>query len=301
MKTPKLVFVASLFIAVISIIYISCRKESSTNLIAPPGKQSVQVFLNDDPVLNLSKLLIDIRYIEVKVDTGQANHDDEYYNNDHEGDSDNDGEHQDQDNDDFGKWDTLSVTPRVYDMLNLKNGKDNLIANGFVSNGKIYKLRITLGTNNEVWTDSTHHYPLSICENEKYVYVKIPSQSVETLPSGQKRIRLDINVGKSVELENGVYCFNPEVKSYCDETSGRIEGKVQPADAKAMVMAFNTTDTAYAIPEGDDDGEFKIKGMKPGTYSVLYKATLPYKDTLVANVQVQAGKETKLSTVVLHK
>lgn len=299
MKTLKLIFFASLLPVLVTVMLVSCHKQSSTDNLTPPGKQSVQVFLNDDPVQNIFKLLIDIRYIEVKVDTGKIKHNDDYYDDDHEGDDDHNGEHHDEDK--YGKWDTLSITPRIYDLLLLKNGKDTLIANGFISAGKITKLRLTLGSNNEIWTDSTHHYPLSICDNKKYVYVKIPSQSIEALPNGQQRIRLDVNVGKSVEFEDGAYCFKPKLKSYSDKTTGKIEGKVKPQAAKAMVMAFNNTDTAYALPERDDDGEFKIKGVKPGTYSVLYKATSPYKDTLISNIQVLAGQETKLQTITLHK
>lgn len=299
MKTLKLIFFASLLPVLVTVMLVSCHKQSSTDNLTPPGKQSVQVFLNDDPVQNIFKLLIDIRYIEVKVDTGKVKHNDDYYDDDHEGDDDHNGEHHDEDK--YGKWDTLSITPRIYDLLQLKNGKDTLIANGFISAGKITKLRLTLGSNNEIWTDSTHHYPLSICDNKKYVYVKIPSQSIEPLPNGQQRIRLDVNVGKSVEFEDGAYCFKPKLKSYSDKTTGKIEGKVKPQAAKAMVMAFNNTDTAYALPERDDDGEFKIKGVKPGTYSVLYKATSPYKDTLISNIQVLAGQETKLQTITLHK
>ena len=84
----------------------------------------------------LLKVLVDIRYIEVKVDTSGNNHNDDYYNNDHDGDNDH------HDHDQYGKWDTLNITPRVYDLLKLKNGVDTLIANSYALAGKITKIRI---------------------------------------------------------------------------------------------------------------------------------------------------------------
>ncbi|MBS1947925.1 MAG: DUF4382 domain-containing protein [Bacteroidetes bacterium] len=293
MKTKE-IKIAMMIIAVATVATsLSCKKEASASTTMPAGKQSVAIYLNDDPVPNLFKVLVDIRYIEVKIDTGNVHHDDDYYNDDHDGD--NDHEHEDE----YGKWDTLSITPRTYDLLKLRNGADTLIANSYASEGKITKVRITLGTNNTVWTDSAHSFPLVLCDNEPYVYVKIKSNSIDTLPGGKLRLRIDFDVAKSIDLENGVYCFEPKLKSYSDGTTGKIEGVVQPVKAFPLVKVFNTTDTAYAIPE--EDGEYKVKGLKPASYSVQFKATAPYKDTTINNVQVAAGQDTKLPMITLHQ
>ena len=293
MKTERKILAATLIGVLITAGIISCQKETSSSNTIPAGKQSVQVYLNDDPVPNLLKVLVDIRYIEVKVDTGTKHHDDDYYNNDHDGDNDH------HDHDQFGKWDTLSITPKVYDLLKLKNGVDTLIANSYANAGKITKIRITLGTNNVVWTDSTHNYPLPICDNKPYFYIRVTSNTIETLTNGQIRLRIDFDVAKSVELDNGVYCFEPKMRCYNDNNSGKIEGIVTPLAAHTWVMAYNATDTAYAIPE--EDGEFKIRGLKPATYNILYKATLPYRDTLINNIQLQAGQKVTMPVITLHQ
>ncbi len=292
MKT-KLIYKAIALSVIIALAVVSCKKETSTSTSVPAGKQSVAVYLNDDPVPNLLKVLVDIRYVEVKVDTGNVQHNDDYYNGDHDGD--NDHQHHDR----YGRWDTLSITPRVYDLLKLKNGVDTLIANAYANAGKITKVRITLGSNNSVWTDSTHSYPLVLCDNNTYLYVKIKSNSIETLPGGQVRIRIDFDVAKSIEFENGIYCLKPKLRSYCDSNSGKIEGIVKPRAANALVKVYNATDTAYAIPE--EDCEYKIRGLKPSSYSVLLKATAPYKDTTISNVQVAAGQKTTIPTITLHQ
>jgi hypothetical protein len=286
-------------------IITACNKESSSSSgIIPPGKQQVSVYLNDDPVPNLSSVIVDIRYVEVKVDTGEMHHEDSFYDDDHEGDDQqgNDDHQGDEDHhhgDHFGKWDTLSVTPGLYDLLKLKNGTDTLIANGLSHIGKITKIRITLGPNNSVTTDSTHSFPLPICDSSPYVYANIRSNTIDSLGGGRFLIRIDFNVGKSIEFEDGQYCLRPKLKSYCVKTSGSIEGRVTPPEAHASIMVFNNTDSAFAIPE--EEGEFKVRGLSEGTYSVLYKAVSPYKDTTLLNIQVQKGEETKLPTITLHQ
>jgi hypothetical protein len=131
------------------------------------------------------------------------------------------------------------------------------------------------------------------------VYVNIRSNSLDSLGGGEYLIRIDFNVAKSIEFEDGQYCLRPKLKSFCEKTSGTIEGKVLPRDARTNVMVFNNTDTTFAIPE--DEGEFKLRGLSAGTYSVLYKAIAPYQDTTLLNIQVQKGMETKLPTITLHQ
>ncbi len=302
MKLSRSAWLGLLSIALISAVIISaCNKESSSSSgNIPPGKQQVSVSLNDDPVPNLTSVIVDIRYVEVKVDTGREHHGDAFYDDDHEGeDGHHDGEDDHHRGDHFGKWDTLSITPGLYDLLKLKNGTDTLIASGFSHIGKITKIRITLGPNNSVATDSSHSFPLPICSTSPYVYANIRSGSLDSLGGGQYLIRIDFNVARSIEFENGKYCLRAKLKSYCLKTSGIIEGNVVPRASYATIMVFDNTDTAFAIPELS--GDFKIRGLPEGTYSVLYNAVAPYKDTTLVNIKVQNGLETKLPAITLHQ
>jgi len=62
---------------------------------------------------------------------------------------------------------------------------------------------------------------------------------------------------------------------------------------------YNSGDTAYAIP--DKDGDFKIRGLKEGTYSLFVNASNGYRDTTINNIVVKAGKETELKKITLQK
>ncbi len=78
-----------------------------------------------------------------------------------------------------------------------------------------------------------------------------------------------------------------------------MKGKVFPKDADPIVKAIMGSDTATAIPE--DEGEFKIVGLKAGTYQVFIDAQNGYIDTTINNVIVIKGEDTHLSAVTLHK
>jgi hypothetical protein len=292
-----------LSVALLSILlFFSCSKDNSASNTTPAGKQSVAISLNDGPISGLTSVMVDLRYVEVKVDTGRTHHEDSYYNDDHEGDADHggggSGDDEGHHGDRFGKWDTLTVNAGVYDLLQLMNGKDTLIANSFAHQGKITMIRITLGSNNSITDSNSHVFPLSICNGSPYIYVKVPSTSIDTLSGGQSMIHLDFDISRSIRFDDGQYCLKPVLKSWCHRTSGSIEGSVTPAAAHAAIMAFNDTDTAFALPW--HEGEFKIRGLTPGTYSVLYHAFPPYQDTTLTNIVVQQGSETKLPVVNLH-
>ena len=274
-----------------SLVFWACQKDISGN--APEGKQRVSVYLNDDPSFNFTKVLVDIRYVEIKVDTSHGCHDDD----DHDGDDDDDDD--DHHHDGFGQWDTLPVPGGVYDLLRLRNGIDTLLATGFVLNGRITKVRFTLGTNNSVWTDSVHSEPLSICEGRPYVYAKLKRNMIDTIPGGGIRVNIDFDVNKSIKRKNGRYCLKPELKAYSHHSCGEIEGKVLPQAANAVVVIYNNTDTATAIPFSN--GKFKVRGLSPGIYSVLYDGTAPYQDTTITNVQVDRDREVHLPTITLHQ
>jgi hypothetical protein len=267
----------------------SCSKEGAA---VPEGKQRVTIRINDNPLRDLTNVWVDIRYVEVKVDTttNRGNYDD-----------DDDDDDDDKDCDRYGTWDTLKVTPGVYDMLRFRNGLDTLLATGLVSSGTIHKIRITLGTANEVSRDSgVTRLPLSICNRKPYVYIKMKDKEHADIVNGEVRIQLDFDIARSISFRNSRFCLQPYIKAYSKNRTGSIEGEVWPRAANAMPMAFNATDTAYARPD-DDDGDFEICGLKPGTYSLRFNPANGYRDTVLTGIVVQPGKETELRKVILKQ
>jgi hypothetical protein len=269
----------------------ACKKEAS--LSTSQNSKKLSVYLTDDPC-QYDSVLIDIRYVEVKVDTSKDHMDD-----DHFGDDDDNGDDDHEHHDGFGVWDTLSISPGIYNVMKLRNGVDTLLGTANIPAGAIRKIRITLGANNAVYIGGVS-YPLNLLPGtNNFVYIRIHNEDVDDDDINHSRIWLDFDVCESIIQFNGQYYLRPGFRPFSSHEFGEIEGRVLPLDAHPFVKAYNNTDSATAIPE--DEGEYKIRGLKEGTYNLLFKASNGYKDSLVSNVQVHKGVETKVPLVTLHQ
>ena len=292
MKTRinPIVFLSLTFIAFI--IFLSCQKEASNsaNIETPAGKTKLSVYLTDGP-LDFQQVLVDIQRIEVKLDTCRKNDDD-----------DRDGRGCDNDHDSLQShceiWDTLDIRPGVYDLLTLRNGVDTLLASGFILNGKIERIKVTLGTNNSVTVDSVIH-PLQLLGNQNFVYINIHREHLDSISSNNFQLFLDFDLSRSIRIINGDYWLKPVLTPFGRHSSGEIEGKVRPVHSHGLIKAYNATDTAFAMPR--NEGEFKIRGLKEGTYSLFIGGINGYSDTTISNISVQRGRETELGTIQLHQ
>lgn len=270
----------------------ACQKENSANNNTTGAKQ-LSVFLTDDPC-SFDSVFIDIRYVEVKIDTSVQHMNDDHYG-DAEDDHNDDHEHADQ----YGKWDTLAIRPGVYNIMKFRNGVDTLLGTAHLPAGKIRKIRLTLGSNNSVVVNGVSQ-PLNLLQGtNNYAYVKLHDEDEDRVTATQSSLWLDFDVCRSIVEYNGQYYLKPVLKPFGMNHYGRIEGKVLPGAAHAFVQAGNVTDSATAIPE--DDGEFKIRGLKEGVYNIHFQGSNGYSDTTLSNVQVRNGEETHLPTITLHQ
>ncbi|HEX2628668.1 MAG TPA: DUF4382 domain-containing protein, partial [Chitinophagaceae bacterium] len=145
MKQLRLPGIALGLLLLTIITIFSCQKERDSNNEIPDGQQRVRIRLSDNPV-NFDAVNVDIQRVEVLVLPDSCR--------DRDDDDDDDGRgrnHCDYDNDgnngNYGHcavWDTLDIRAGVYNLLDLSNGVDTLLANGFTVQGKIKKIRLTI-------------------------------------------------------------------------------------------------------------------------------------------------------------
>lgn len=290
--SKKLMMWVGVLVLAVSLFIASCQK-SVTTPNNTTGAKKLSVYLTDDPC-QYDSVFIDIRYVEVKIDTSTQHMNDEHYG-DNDDDRDDDNHHQDQ----YGKWDTLTIRPGVYNILRLRNGIDTLLGTANLPAGKIRKIRLTLGTNNSLIKAGVS-YPLNLLPGtNNYVYVKIHSEDEDEVSPGHSAIWIDFNVCESIRLIGGQYYLKPFLKAFSMQQFGKIEGKVFPHDALPFVKAFNGTDSASAMPE--NDGEYKIRGLRNGVYSIKFTGSNGYRDTTISNIQVQKGIETHIVNITLRK
>jgi hypothetical protein len=296
MKTISVTTYSFLLILLLAVAAASCQKEES---LEDPGQTTgtLSVYLTDGPG-DFEKVLVQINSVEVKLDTSGHDDDDDRRS----GNDDDINGHDDDDDDDsrgfdeHGQWDTLRFVPGVYDLLTLRNGVDTLLAQGSFS-GRVRKIRLAIGSV-EVVVDGVT-YPVQMRDpSRKYVYIKIEDDHIRR-SGDDHRVWLDFDVSQSIVEENGIYYLRPVLKPFNDDNYARLEGKVGPSEAATIIRVYNATDTSSALPK--EDGEFKIRGLKEGTYSVLFDASNGYKDTIINNVQLRRGRETELPDIQLKK
>lgn len=138
---------------------------------------------------------------------------------------------------------------------------------------------------------------------ENYLYVHLHNEhrgrGRDQAAAADKEVVIDFDVARSIVEENGVFYLRPKVRPFHDQNAGAIEGKVLPANIFAVVTALDASgaEVAKALPK--PDGEFKIRGLADGTYTLKFEAT-GYK-TQTTTVTAVKGQAVKVNTITLVK
>lgn len=285
----KIILGLSLFTA-FDLCIAACNKDN-TVAFNSSEKTPLVVYLTDAP-LAFDTVNLDIKYVEVKLDTNAAHKNDDAF-----GDNDVDSLNDNKRHDGFGVWDTLSFTPSIINVAALRNGIDKMLVNDSVL-GTIRKIRLSLGTNNNIVKDGIS-YPLTVRSRYVYVDIKKKHHQRDSLNTNATAIRLDMDLYRSIKLVNGNYIFLPYLKPFNDVNFAAVSGNVLPAESRPFITVYNATDTNYGV--ADRYGYYKIRGLQSGTYSINFKGNNGYNDTTISNVVVSVGTVTKVATVTLRK
>jgi hypothetical protein len=161
----------------ITIGFIACSKSDT-------GKTDLRVRLTDAP-MDLDSIFVDIREVRVKMGDDPA-------------DSLNDN-----------GWVTLATRAGIYNLLQLQNGVDTLLATGTVQTGYVKEIRFILGPNNRVVDTFKVSHPLVIPSGgESGLKIKINKRLNATLET----LLIDFDTDLSIKKENSGYKLRPVIK-----------------------------------------------------------------------------------------
>jgi len=196
-----------------------------------------------------------------------------------------------------GETVTLNTHAGIYNLLDFTNGADTLIATSTLTSATVSQIRLILGTNNTVVLDGVT-YPLSTPSAEQS---GLKLQINQTLDADiENTVLLDFDANTSVvQTGNGTFKLKPVLRTVVTASSGNIEGSITPVGTLAMVSAVSASNIAFTT-NADANGEFRITGVPPGTYTVTITPVLPLLPVTQANVTVQAGISTNLGVVALQ-
>jgi len=295
MKTISAWLTAAVGVTAVLFIF-ACNKNNSSNSNSsiPKGQSQVSLYMMDGPI-QFDSVLIDIRQVVVEVDTATTESAPDYPN---QWDNNYCGWGRGPSNKSL-VWDTLSITPGIYNLLALRNGTDTLLASSLITSGKILKIQITLGNDNKVYTDSTTSYPLEVFGPNPYFTINVSRTDVASVTNNEFKLWLDFNLSRSIVFWNGGFLLDPYVTVFNDMVMAKIQGTVLPWGAGALVTAYNATDTLYAIPFWS--GQYQFRNVPAGTYSINFKGQGGYQDTTISNITVDSTKVVSVPTITLHK
>ncbi|HET9485905.1 MAG TPA: DUF4382 domain-containing protein [Chryseosolibacter sp.] len=245
-------------VALISVFLMSCQDDD-------PKNAKIEVWLTDDWG-DYQEVNVDIQSVQV---------------------------HATQTDSENG-WQTVEVTPKVYNLLEFANGQETLLGGLELPAGKISQIRLKLGENNTVKVGDVV-YDL---ETPSAQQSGLKLQVHEILAEGiTYKIVLDFEAGKSVihTTGTGTYVLRPVIRAITEAQDGAIKGIVDPAGVVAVSLM--AADTVHSTTSTNEQGEFFFQGLQPGTYKLVFDT--PGEDPLVekTGVEVQLGVVTDVGTI----
>lgn len=179
-----------------------------------------------------------------------------------------------------GEWVDLEFGGGEYNLLNLFNGKNVTLVDQYFPAGKeMRKVRLLLGNNNRILTNTAKTYPL-----------QMPSEIIEGIevdlmepillkPYIISSLIIDVNAAHSVRERDGNYFIHPNVRAFPEMYGSTLRGYVNPAEFTSAIAIIKDPDTLFTLPE--QDGMFSFAGLTEGEWEVYlfaHSASL-YADT----------------------
>ncbi len=294
--------ILGIFLSMI-ILLASCNDSDNLNDMGSPGSASVQFKLIDAPVA-YDAVLIDVQGLEYKLDIDdEMESDDESEEGEEEDNEEENSDSRitddDEGEDEDGQWMTVDIEPRVYDLLQLNNGAEALLAEAEVEAGDLNAVRVILGSDNKVVVDGDTLDLFVPSGSQSGLKIKIN----EDIDAGEEyELIIDFDASKSIVVTgNDKYILKPVIRVDLVEDEdefGGISGVVFPLDLSSTVWAIDSDDDSVStIPE--EDGTFLIDMLEAGDYSVV---TVPdeesdFENMTIDDVSVMEGTITELDSI----
>ncbi|HEY6914227.1 MAG TPA: DUF4382 domain-containing protein [Paludibacter sp.] len=190
---------------------------------------------------------------------------------------------------------TLNTNNRIYNLLNLSNGVDTLIATGDLDPGTISQIRLILGANNSVTKDGVV-YPLSTPSAMQSGLKLAVNKTFE--PGVTYRILLDFDANQSIVVTgNGTYQLKPVIRTVETAVNGSIKGSISLIGVIATVEAKSNGVTYSSVTNAN--GQFLIAGLPAGNYDVTITPDLPLLPVTKTGVAVTLGVSTNVGLIAL--
>ncbi len=265
----------------LSVLFYACSKQGTASHPSGSvtGQQAVAFYLTDGPGF-FDSVYIDVQTVAVVVDTCSTT----AFNYFDSGCS---------------VRDTVNFNAGLYNVTALTNCIDTVLASGNVHKGTIKRINITLGSGSYLVKNGVQ-YPLNMYPGvDSHLIIQLRGDEFQT-GNNISNLWLDFDVEHSIfQLRDGKFYLAPVIRIFAMEKTAGLTGQVLPVNAYPVISVFNSSDTLYAIP--NRNGNFTVRGLQTGTYSVFINPSNGYQDTTITNVAVTLGGNTNIGVIKLHK
>ena len=261
----KLIQLFSLF-AITAVLIFSCQKNNTG-----ADQATLQLRLTDNPPPDIKEVWVDIRQVEIIGVEGSS------------------------------PIILDGVHAGVYNLLELTDGKDTILADALIPSGTISQIRLILGENNYLITTAGEKISLKTPSAQQS---GLKVQLHQEVTGGMLyRLTLDFDVARSIVFagssDNVILKPVLRVISFVP-SGGNISGVVAPESVLTSVVAIQGVDTIASTFTNTVTGAYYIKDIPAGSYSLFFiPADITYlkaqKDATVA-----LGHTTVVDTVHLQ-
>lgn len=217
-------------------------------------------------------------------------------------DDDDDGD------DDHGPWVVIFEGEREFNLLDLRNGRTDLLADADVPAGTYTQLRLIVTRGQITLSSDGRVFPLRVPSGEQ-TGIKLHFE-FDVANEGETQLLLDVDLSRAFQPIPGGAIDDPgSIRSFHFKPSlamrlinqleaGVVSGTVTTTTDDVTSPVGNVAVTAYDDDGEDvtttfteDDGTYALMGLPTGAYRVEFSAT-GFADAEVVDVAVQAGQET---------
>ncbi len=165
------------------------------------------------------------------------------------------------------KWQELSITPGIYNLMRLTRGQSSLLSAIELKEGDCIKqVRLKLGNQNSVMLGDSTIHDLDVPGSQSSGFKVNIQDSVVT--HSTYAIMIDFDAERSVVKRgnSGNYSLKPVVRGYIKQNSSYVEGTIIPDSIPYKVCAILNNDTICCVSDTANLNKFFIQGLYSGTW-----------------------------------
>lgn len=259
----------SLTLCLILLANFACNTDDSPE----SGQARINFYLVDAPA-DYDEVWIEVLALRVKADhqDSEVTEDDETWN------------------------EIIFEGSRYINLLDLTGGNSLLLGTEDFPEGEIDQIRLILGEDNYLIKDGDRFELKTPSAQQSGLKIKV-DQEIEG--GNTYNLVIDFDAAKSIVKagNSGNIILKPVLRAYLEQSQG-IQGQVLPLDAQPVTVTV-TGNGIEVNTFTDENGNYVVQGIEPGTYDLTFTPNELYNPATVTGIVVEDDKITTAPAVTL--